>query len=216
MSPTRREFIKRIGIAVASLVAARCACVPFADGIVGSPRDRLRSCWLQLDWLAQQAQDDYDRGERARKKLAADHRAALDDLVDSGELDADVADELDAAFGSAIVHVLMANAPITCYKTAEPNYIPVSADQLAQQAELLTEMAEDGNVDSVAVAQAQTAVERDIAFLALSDKERRDLNAELWAAAGDSYDFPSFDELDFEITPEATEAARFLVEVLLE
>lgn len=213
MSPTRREFIKRVGIAIASLMAARCACVSFVGG---SPRDRLRSCWLQLDWLAQQAQEDYDRGERARKKLATDHRAALDDLVASGEMDADAADELDAAFGLAIVHVVMANAPITCYKTAEPNYIPVSADQLMQQAELLAEMAEDGNVDSAAVAQARTAVERDIAFLALSDEEMRDLHAELWAAAGYSYDFPPFDELDLEITPEATEAARFLVELLLE
>jgi hypothetical protein len=213
MSPTRREFIKRVGIAIASLMAARCACVSFVDG---SPRDRLRSCWLQLDWLAQQTQEDYDRGERAREKLAADHRAALDDLVDSGELDADVADELDSAFGSAIAHVVMANAPITCYKTAEPNYIPVSADQLAQQADLLAEMAEDGNVDSAAVAQAQTAVERDIAFLSLSDEEMRDLNAELWADAGDSYDFPPFDELDLEISPEAAKAARFLVELLLE
>jgi hypothetical protein len=194
-------------------MAARCACVSFVGD---SPRERLRSCWLQLDWLAQQVQDDYDRGERAREKLTADHRAALDDLVASGELDADVADELDSAFGSAIAHVVMANAPITCYKTAEPNYIPVSADQLMQQTELLAEMAEDGNVDSAAVAQAQTAVERDIAFLALSDEEMRDLNAELWADAGDSYDFPSFDELDFEITPEATKAARFLVELLLE
>lgn len=213
MSPTRREFIKRVGIAIASLMAARCACVPF---IGDSPRDRLRSCWLQLDWLAQQTQEDYDRGERARKKLAADHRAALDDLVDSGELDADVADELDAAFGSAIGHVVMANAPITCYKTAEPNYTPVSADQLVQQTKLLAEMAEDGNVDSAAVAQAQAAVERDIAFLTLSDEEMRDLHAELWAAAGYSYDFPSFDELDLEVAPEATEAARFLIKLLLE
>ncbi|MBN1810527.1 MAG: hypothetical protein JXA14_01680 [Anaerolineae bacterium] len=213
MSPTRREFIKRVGIAIASLMAARCACVSFVGG---SPRDRLRSCWLQLDWLAQQAQEDYKQGERAQKKLAADHRAALDDLVASGELDADVADDLDSAFGSAIVHVVMANTPITCYKTAEPNYIPVSADQLMRQAELLAEMAEDGHMDSAVVAQAQTAVERDITFLALSDEEMRDLRAELWAAAGDSYDFPPFDELDLEVTPEATEAARFLIELLLE
>lgn len=213
MSPTRREFIKRVGIAIASLMAARCACVSFVGG---SSRDRLRGCWLQLDWLAQQTQEDYDRGERAREKLAADHRAALDDLVASGELDADVADELDAAFGLAIVHVVMTNAPITCYKTAEPNYIPVSADQLMQQAELLADMAEDSHVDSTAISQAQAAVERDIAFLALSDEEMRDLYAELWAAAGNSHDFPPFDELDLEVTPEAAEAARFLVELLLE
>ena len=34
-------------------------------------------------------------------------------------------------------------------------------------------------------------------------------------AAGDTYNYPTFDELDLEITPEAAEAARFLVDLLL-
>ena len=42
------------------------------------------------------------------------------------------------------------------------------------------------------------------------------LDKELMDAAGDSYDYPTFNELELEIPPEASEAARFLVELLLE
>ena len=90
MCSTRRDFIKSVGIAIASLVMTRC--IPFGGD--DSPRGRLRNCWLRLDWLAQQARGDYERGDRAREELAATHRAALDDLIAADELDADVADEL--------------------------------------------------------------------------------------------------------------------------
>jgi hypothetical protein len=212
-STTRRDFIKSVGIAIASLVMARC--IP-SGGKDDSPRGRLRYCWLRLDWLAQQANGDYERGDKAREKLAADHRAALDDLVTAGETDAGVADELNTAFGTAITHILFINAPITCYEPVVVDYTPASSGQLAQQAGLLAEMAESGDLDPATVAQAQAAIERDIAFLNLSDAETQALYDELIAAAGGTYDFPSLDELDLEISPEAAEAARFLVELLSE
>ena len=213
MRSTRRDFIKSVGIAVASVVMARC--IPLG-GKDDSPRARLRNCWLRLDWLAQQAKGDYERGDKAREKLAADHRAALDDLVAAGEVDADVADKLNTAFGAAINHVLLSNAPLTCYEALIVDYTPASSDQLAQQADLLAEMAKSGDLDPATVAQAQAAIERDIAFLNLSDAETQALYDELIAAAGDTYDFPSFDGLDLDIPSEAAEAARFLVELLLE
>ena len=213
MRSTRRDFIKSVGIAIASLVMARC--IP-SGGKDDSPRGRLRNCWLRLDWLAQQANGDYERGDKAREKLAADHRAALDDLVTAGETDAGVADELNTAFGAAITHILFINAPITCYEPVVVDYTPTSSGQLAQQAGLLAEMAESGDLDPATVAQAQAAIEQDIAFLTLSDEELQTLYDELIEAAGGTYDFPSLDELDLEISPEAAEAARFLVELLLE
>jgi hypothetical protein len=215
MTPTRREFIQHVGIAIASLVASNAACTPFSGGEDSSPRDRLRSCWHRFDWLARQAQGDYERGERARKELVAEHRAALDELVAAGELEAAVADELEAAFDAAADHVLWSNAPITCYKPAMPNYTPTSASQLAQQAELLADLADDTTVDQEIVAKARTVIERDVAFLSLSDEEWQALYEQLAQAAGESYDFPDFDDLELEITPEAAEAARFLVELLL-
>jgi hypothetical protein len=213
MRSTRRDFIKSVGIAIASLVMARCT--PFGGKDV-STRSRLRNCWLRLDWLAQQAKGDYERGDKAREKLAADHRAALDDLVAAGEVDADVAGGLNTAFGAAINHVLLSNAPITCYEAVLVDYTPASSDRLAQQADLLAEMAEGGDLDPAIVAQAQAAIERDIAFLNLSDGETQALYDELIEIAGGTRDFPSLDELDLEVTPDAAKAARFLVELLLE
>jgi len=208
---TRRGFIKIVGIGLASLAMARC--IPSGGG---SARDRLRDCWLRLDWLAQRAKGDYERGDQARDELVADHRAALDDLVAAGELSAAVADELHTGYGAAVSHILFVNAPITCYEPVLVDYTPTSSSQLVQQAELLSEMAESSDLDPDTVAQVQAVIERDVAFLNLSDAETRALYDELIEAAGDSYDFPSFDKLDLEITPQAAEAARFLVELLLE
>jgi hypothetical protein len=213
MRSTRRDFIKSVGIAIASLVMARC--IPFG-GKSDSLRGRLRNCWLRLDWLAQQAKGNYERGDQAREKLAADHRAALDELVAAGELGVAVADQVQVAFTEAAHHVWRSNAPITCYEAVMMDYTPASSGQLAQQAGLLAEMAKSGDFDPATVAQAQAAIERDIAFLNLSDAGTQALYEELIEAAGDTYDFPSLDELDLDIPPEAAEAARFLVELLSE
>jgi hypothetical protein len=220
MSTTRREFIKRVGIAMASLMAARCVCVPFPnDDEDDSPRGLLRSCWQRFDWLEERAKDwtDYEKGEKALEQLKAEHRAALDELVATGELEAAVADEVQSAFDAAAYHVWRANCGATCYEPMMwPDYTQSGSAQLVQQAELLADLADDATIDQNIVAQAQAAVERDIAFLNLSPEEERGLYEELMGAAGEDYDFPTFDELELEITPEAAEAARFLVELLLE
>jgi hypothetical protein len=220
MSPTRREFIKRVGIALASLMAARCACIPLpGTGKDDSPRGRLRSCWQRFGWLEEQASDwsDYEKGERARDDLVAEHRAALDELVAAGELEADVADLVQEAFAEAAYHVWRANCGVTCYEPMPgPEYTPYASSQLVAQAEILADLADDATVDQETVARAQAAVEQGIAFLGLSDEEEKALYDELVEAAGESCDFPTFDGLELEVTPEAAEAARFLVELLLE
>ncbi len=198
MTLTRRYFIRSVGIAVASLVMARC--IP-SGGQDDSPRGRLRHCWLRLDWLAQQAMGNYERGDKARETLAADHRVALDDLVTAGETEAGVADELNTAFGAAITHILFINAPITCY--AELPVESVARGDLIQQAELLREAASD--LDPAVVEEVQAAIARDIAFFE--------------AAAGPEAGYElieQFEAGEIEASPEAIEAARFLVELLLE
>ncbi len=221
MSPTRREFIKHVGVAFASLAMARCVCPISGIGSkdeCDSPRECLRQSWMRLDWLAQETQEwgDYDQEEQLLSQLIAEHQSALDDVVATGELDADVAIQVQTAFGAAAYHVWRSNAPITCYEPVMVDYKPTSSGQLAWQAEILVEMAESGDLDPDTVAQAQAAIERDVAFLNLSSIETQALYDELMAAAGDNYTFPTFDELELEITPEAVEAARFLVELLLE
>ena len=222
MSPTRREFITRVGISIASLMTARCMCTQFIPGsrITGTtPRERLRSCWYSFDWLEKQASDwsDYEKGEKALEQLKDDHRAALDDLVADGELEADVADEVHVAFEAAAWHVWRANCGMTCYEPMPgPEYTPMASSQLVSQAELLEDQSDDATIDQDTVAMAQAAVERDITFLNLSSEEEKALYDALIAAGAKDYDFPHFDRLELEISPEAAEAARFLVELLLE
>jgi len=216
VSPTRRAFIRNVGVAIASLLVARCASPADDDRQDDSDRGRVRHCWLQLDRLARQTQEDYTEGEVLRDELVSDHRAALDGLVAAGELDGAVADQVQAGFVEATYHVWRANSPITCYEPVLIDYTPTSAAQLVQQAELLAELAGAAGLDPDTVGQARAAIERDLSFLALSGTERQALYDRLIQAAGDTLSFPSFDELDLDIPPEAAEAARFLVELLLE
>jgi len=220
MTPTRREFIKQFGVMLASLVAARCAPSPVPmppGGESESPRDRLRSYWRQLDRLAQQTQEGQERGGEVREELVAAHRAALDDLVASGELDSAVAEQVQIAFSEATYHAWRSNAQMTCYKMAWSGVALMSGrGELVRQAELLAGLADSDTVDPDTLAQAQAALERDIAFLSLSDADLQILYDEFTQAAGDPYAHPALGELGLEITPEAAKAARFLVELLLE
>lgn len=212
MTLTRREFIKRVGVAAASLVLVRCSALSPQDN---SPRGKLRRAWLQLDWLAQQSTGGWERGDKARQELAAQHRAALDELVAAGGLSPEVAEELQAAYDAATYHVYRSNAPITCYEPVIVDYAPSSSDQLTKQADILAEMADRGNLDPATVSQAQAGIERDIAFLGLSPDERQTLYDPLIQAASQGAAIPPFDQVEVEITPEATEAAHFLVDLLL-
>jgi hypothetical protein len=266
MSPTRREFIKRVGIALASVVAARCAwpagkktptpdvtcyipveptdipesteqmdqqgviLTAIAQGddvdpevarlaLIAFHRERLRSCWQRFGWLEEQASDwtDGEKGERALEELIAEHRATLDELVAIGELDADVDDLVQEAFDSAAYHVWRANCSMTCYEPLMcPDYTVISSEQLVQKAELLTDLADDDSVDQETIARTQTVVERDIAFLNLSSQDEQAIYDALMDPSGTSCRHLPFEQLELEVTPEAAEAARFLVELLLE
>jgi hypothetical protein len=196
MTLTRRDFIRSVGIAVASLVMARCTP---SGGKDDSPRGCLRSCWLRLDGLARQARGDYERGDKAREKLVAEHRAALDDLIAAGEVDAAVADQMQVAFKEASYHVWRSNAPMTCYMAPPVEY--EARRDLIRQAELLCETASD--LDPVVVEEVQTAIERDIAFF------------EATASPGGSKLIEQFKAGEIEASPEAVEAARILVDLIL-
>jgi hypothetical protein len=217
MNYTRREFICRTGIAIAALLATRCS--PATSSKSDTPRQRLREIWLRLDWLAQETRDNWDndaQSQQARKQLISDHRAALDELTTAGDLDAAVAEQVQLAFSAAAYHVWRSNAPITCYEAMLVDYTPTSANQLVQQANLLADLAGKSDLDPGTVAQAQAVIQRDMAFLSLSQAETEALYDALYEAAGDGYDFPSLEELDLEISPQAAEAARFLAQLLLE
>jgi hypothetical protein len=177
--------------------------------------DRLRETWISLDLLARDAHD-LERGEETRERLAADHRTALDELVRTGELDAAIADDLQVAFESAAHHVWRANAPITCYEPMPgPDYQVESSSNLARQADLLAEMGARSAIDEATLAQAEAAIERDVAFLSMSLDDQQALIDAVMETSGDGASYPSLAELDLEIPPESVTAARILIELLL-
>ena len=94
-------------------------------------------------------------------------------------------------------------------------------------------MVESGDLNSETIALARGTIEQDIAFLAvfykethaglerviapshLSNEEALALYDVLGETLTDPYQLPRFDDLDLDIPPEATEAARFLIDLLL-
>ena len=206
---TRREFIRQVGVFLTSLTATHCAPLSLRSR---TPRGRLRRCWLELDRLEKQMQKDFKGGEETMEQLLSDHRAALDELVQAGELDAAEAEYVHAIFDEATRHIH--SSMMTCYEAMPmPDYRPAARGQVIQQTDLLAEMAKAGDLDPQTVAQAQAALERDATFLSLSSKDEQALYDEL-TAAGTAY--PSLDELDLDVPPEAAEAAAFLIDVLTE
>jgi hypothetical protein len=225
MEPNRRQFIEGVGVMLAGLLATRCApALPFV-AVTPTPApptstptawDRLRKPWHDLDRLAQVASDS-EQGGQTKLQLINDHRAALDELVSAGELAPAVADEMQAAFAGAAYHVWLANSLVTCYEPAPgPDYDRQSSSDLVRQADLLAEMAGKSDIDPVTVAQAQTAIQRDVVYLAMTGEEQHTLRERLWQTAGETWDLPALAELDLDIPPESAEAARILVELLLE
>jgi len=212
MSVSRRDFIKVLGLSLAWIAVTRCGLIS-RDREDDTPRGRLRRTWAQLELLGERTGKDFEEAEKLRDQLGDDHKAILDELVASGELEQPVADQIQEAFQAAAYHIWRANAPITCYEPSPgPNYTPASSDQLARQSEILIEMAEKGKIEPATVAQAESAILRDIAFLGLTDEETEAFYIDLSQAAEPIYDF---DKVEVEITPEAEAAARFLVDLLL-
>jgi hypothetical protein len=224
MTSTRRQFIRQLGIMLASLVAARCASsCPDATPVPGSgsapPRERLRSCWLGFDWLAQQTREnvseDYERQTRAWGKILNKHRAALDELVAAGELDADVADCVQAAFGEATHHVWRSNSGMTCYIPTPLDGIYMDTKhRLIDRAQRLDEIGNSGAIDPCTIVRIQAAIEREIAFLTYPEQEIEAMYYEIVETTQDVD--PPISAFGLPIDPATAEAARFLVELLSE
>lgn len=211
MKCNRREFLEGLGIVLASIVLSRCK--PPAQK--KDDWDRVRDAWHSLDQLAQDAKD-LERGQKTLDRLIAEHLAALDSLVQAGQVSAAEADDIHVAFQAAARHVWRANAPMTCYVPAPyPQYRIMGASDLAQQADILAEMAARSAIDPATVAQALVSIQRDMAVLLLTDEDEKALIETLRQTLGESGPFPTLEELQLTISPEAVGAAALLVDILL-
>lgn len=219
MTLSRRGSIRAFGMALASLLLARCKVL---RSLSTEPRDRLRQCWLSFSDLASKTSKGQNQGSDGwdnpfGQNLSAEHRRALDELVAAGEIETPVADLVQEAYDAAIYHVWRSNAPITCYEPVMVDYAPASAGQLVQQSAVLAEMADDIQLDPDTVAVAHQAIERDLAFEALTDQEVQALYQTIIDESNQGQKpAPSFDEAVLDITPEAQKAAQFLVDLLTE
>lgn len=228
----RRTFMKLLGVSVASLYLTRCrlkttqptpgpddfpGCYePAAPPEIDTPeptnvpaRERLRLYWLRFDELAQNSREDTDG--KLRDELTNGHFAVLDELVASEEISGPVANLVQEAYEAAVYHVWRSNVPITCYKTVAVDYAPSSAAVLVEQSQVLNQIAQEGTIDPDTLAKARAALEHDLAFYALSEEEVQALYDQLSSETGQ---YPSFDELSLELTPEAREATQFIINLL--
>ena len=206
MPPTRRDFIRYVGLFLASALVRGCypTCytgVPLPPPTGNPPPSptpslnerwvALRDCWYSLDDPQLQSFEDNDVIVALRRR----HQEALDTLVAAGELDAAVAAEIAIAFGQAVAHIQRNQA--TCYIALPAEFQP-RADLLSQEA-VLEEMAVQSAIDPATVETARAALARDIE----------------WLSQFQAGQVPGSLE-EIEPDPNALEAARILVEVLLE
>ena len=209
MTASRRDFIRGFGVALASLLTARCVKLPGSAPVApgtnkGSARERLRQCWLAFEWFKAEAKADYDRGNQVRANLLEAHQNALDELVADGNLTQPVADQVQAAYDEAVMHVWAGYSGITCYTMT-----PLSAAFMSSRSQLLKQaalLADSRDLDPASVTQAQAALAREMAFLSLSESTLRD-------QLGNDVAVPA--DLKVDISPEALAAAEFLTQLLL-
>jgi hypothetical protein len=252
MSISRRDFMKLVGVSVASLSLTRCRLpLPVTCYLPTPPtpsptialnaRERLRLYWLSFGELAQATIQEFnqtgpveqptvqpviviqDQPNKTPKpptenafgqQLIWNHRLALDELVAAGNLTPEVSDLVQEAYAAAVYHVWRSNTPITCYAPVIVNYAPVSADVLVKQSEVLSGLVTQGDINPQTLNNAQTAIEHDMAFYALTDTEVNSLYDHI-IAEGQSQGPPAFENVDLEVTPDAKAAARFIINLLI-
>jgi hypothetical protein len=231
MSISRRDFMRLVGVSVASLSLTRCRFLPLATCYAPMPptptgpasaRERLRLCWLSFGELAQATSIESKKSTPSEattsenafgQELVSKHRQALDEAVAAGELTPAVADLVQEAYEAAVYHVWRSNAPMTCYAPVIVDYAPVSADTLVKQAEVLNEIAGESAVDPATLEKARASIEHDMAFYALTAAEVRTLYDQL-IAQSQAQGIPNFDSLDLEVTPEARAATEYIIGLL--
>jgi hypothetical protein len=229
MSISRRDFMKMVGISVASLALTNCRIPPPVSCYAPLPptpystdastaKGRLRRFWMSFGELAQKTIEESNLGSSDNKygqQLVSEHRQALEELVAERIVPSSVADLVQEAFDAAVYHVWRSNAPITCYEPMMVNFAPVSAAVLVEQSTVLTELAKNGSIDPEILAKAQNAIEHDMAFYALTEEEVANLYDRLvleWQAQQQT--LPAFKEVELEITPEAKAATHFIISLL--
>ncbi len=253
MPSNRREFLHYLGLAFVSAALSGClpkreertpvqgAAVPSPSPGIPTPvvdhsrRRRLRDCWMRLGdrytlrpYTFHTPAVEPTPSCRSAEQCIAEHDAILAEMVEDGELQQAVADELQAAFRAATDD---ANWPapeswtpqaepiiITCYFSTDPVYPRIvrrkKPPELIRQVQLLADMTAGGNFSQETIDQAFAAIARDIAFLSLSETEQKAVSEhEIRVPLLHDSIIPGPEGW---LAPRAVQAARFLVGIFLE
>ncbi len=210
-------FMKMLGASAASLFLTRSRSTqshkderPVKQA--SSARERLRLYWLRIEELARRSEEHMD--SQFGNALLARHRFTLAELVASKDISSPVADFIQMAYEAAVDHIRPSNLSIMCYRVVDSN-APISVEVLVEQSQVLNQIAEEGTIDPDTLSKAQSALEHDLAFYALTDNEIQTLYDELSQRKRDpSQPLPSFEALTLELTPEQRTATRFIIDLL--
>jgi hypothetical protein len=185
----RRDFMKVFGGSLGSLILTRfgifltlsgCRSVSTCYTVVPSQRPGtgstatptgsragLRLCWLRLGELAEKTHASWESTDTAwtentlGNEMTAEHRRTLDQLVQEGEITQAQADLIQEAYEAAVYHVWRVNIPLTCYTPVIVGYAPVSASDLVNQSEALSQIAAGTQIPPETLEKIQTALEHD-------------------------------------------------------
>jgi hypothetical protein len=138
----------------------------------------------------------FPQDDRQGDAFKARHRAALQALIEEGDLPTLVAEQLQAAFDEVVSHIWHSQA--TCYLAYPLEAFP--REDLLARAKALGDLETD--LDSETVAQARVAIERDMAFF--QGKPRDQHLSTLWQSG------------EIAVGQATRAAAQFLLELLLE
>ena len=146
MDVSRRDFMKLVGVTVASLSLTNCRVISVTCYAPMPPspyptlpvtaRERLRVCWMRFGELVEATRGEAEEGGSENtlgEQLITEHRLALDDLVEGGELAAEVAALVQEAYEAAVYHVWRSNTLMTCYEPMMVDYAPTSVDILSSK-----------------------------------------------------------------------------------
>jgi hypothetical protein len=241
MDVARRDFMKKFGITVASLVVTSLGCggcyapplqtpgptqifagiaTPITPSdLMGtlsameSTRIRLRYCWQSFDLVARIYWGYPEQDDDFLAQWFDRHRAALDELVGAGEISKPAAELVQESYEAGLNYVINPAAGVG--NNEMTNYGGKSAESLLQQSKALDEIADQGNVDPETIAKVRTSLEHEMAYYALSDQEAQALRERIeteWKNQGKP--IPLFENLDLEVSPDVKEAAEFIIELL--
>jgi hypothetical protein len=131
--------------------------------------ETLRPFWRELQRYQEMPPFSGNISEADIEPSIAGHRRALEQLVAAGQIETAVAEQLQKVYAEALYHQWRSHAHLTCYRmTLLGGLQAASRGKLVKQIALLRQAARGGQIGAGTLTQAETAIARELATLALT------------------------------------------------